>query len=70
MTGCPALSPKELKLALANLRGRHALRNRALVILGVRTGLRISELLVLKIVRCGWENDHGTLLRRPPVHDG
>ena len=49
MIGCPALSPKELKLALANLKGRYALRDRALVTLGVRTGLRISELLALKV---------------------
>ena len=31
MIGCPALSTKELKLALANLKGRFALRDRALV---------------------------------------
>ncbi len=49
MIGCPALSPKELKLALAHLKGRYALRDRALVTLGVRTGLRISELLALKV---------------------
>jgi integrase len=47
--GCPALSPKELKLALAHLKGRYTLRDRALVILGVRSGLRISELLALKV---------------------
>jgi site-specific recombinase XerD len=34
---------------LANLKGRFALRDRALVTLGVRTGLRISELLALKV---------------------
>jgi integrase len=49
MIGCPALSPKELKLALASLNGRYALRDRALIILGVRSGLRISELLALKV---------------------
>ena len=49
MIGCPALSPKELKLALANLNGRYALRDRAIVTLGVRTGLRISELLSIKV---------------------
>ena len=49
MIGCPALSPKELRLALANLKGRFALRDRALVTLGVRTGLRISELLALRV---------------------
>jgi site-specific recombinase XerD len=49
MIGCPALSAKELKLALVNLKGRYALRNRALVTLGVRSGLRVSELLALKV---------------------
>jgi len=49
MIGCPALSPKELKLALASLKGRYALRDRALIILGVHSGLRISELLSLKV---------------------
>lgn len=41
MIGCPALSLKELKLALKHLTDRHALRNRAIVILGVRSGLRV-----------------------------
>jgi integrase len=49
MIGCPALSPKELKLALASLSGRYVLRDRALIMLGVRSGLRISELLAIKI---------------------
>jgi site-specific recombinase XerD len=49
MIGCPALSPKQLQLALKHLTGRHALRNRAIVVLGVRSGLRISELLALRV---------------------
>ncbi len=49
MRGCPSLSPSQLRLALRQLTGRHGLRNRALVILGVRSGLRISELLSLKV---------------------
>jgi integrase len=49
MIGCPALTKKELNLALKNLRGRWRWRNRALLILGVRTGLRISELLSLRV---------------------
>jgi site-specific recombinase XerD len=43
------LNPKQLKLALAKLKGKYALRNQALVTLGVRSGLRISEPLSLKI---------------------
>jgi integrase len=57
MIGCPALSPKELKRALANLNGRHASRNRALVVLGVRSGLRISELLALKVGQV-WDGEN------------
>ena len=49
MIGCRALSPKQFQLALKHLTGRHALQNRALVILGVRSGLRISELLALRV---------------------
>jgi integrase len=49
MIGCPALTKKEFNLALKNLRGRWRWRNRALLILGVRTGLRISELLSLRV---------------------
>lgn len=49
MIGCPALSPKELKFALLKLNGRYALRNRALVTLGIKSGLRISELLPLEV---------------------
>ena len=55
--GCTALSPKELKRALANLNGRHALRNRALLLLGVRSGLRISELLALRVGQV-WDGDN------------
>ena len=49
MKGCPPLSAKELRLALRHLRGRYKLRDRALLVLGVRTGMRISELLSLHI---------------------
>ena len=56
MTGCPALSPKQLRLTLKNLNGQHALRNRALVMLGVRSGLRISELLAIKVGQV-WAGD-------------
>jgi site-specific recombinase XerD len=49
MRGCPALTSKQQKLALFQLNGKYALRNRALLILGVRSGMRISELLSLKV---------------------
>jgi len=49
MKGCPALSKPQLNLALRHLRGRYRWRNRALLTLGVRTGLRISELLSLRL---------------------
>jgi integrase len=49
MKGCPALTNQQAKLALRHLRGRYRLRDRALLILGIRTGLRISELLSLRV---------------------
>ncbi len=60
MRGCPALTPKQLKRALANLKGKYALRNQAMVILGVRSGLRISELLSLKVSQL-WDGDRSFL---------
>jgi integrase len=48
--GCPALTPKQVKKSLSLLKGRYRWRNRALVTLGIRTGLRISELLALRVV--------------------
>lgn len=47
--GCPALTPIQLRKSLNLLKGRYRWRDRAMVILGVRTGLRISELLSLRI---------------------
>jgi integrase len=61
MIGCPALTKPELNLALRNLRGRWRWRNRALLILGVRTGLRISELLSLRV---GQVHDGEKILER------
>ena len=49
MRGCPALTKPEINLALRHLRGRYRWRNRALLVLGIRTGLRISELLSLEL---------------------
>jgi integrase len=47
--GCPPLTPKQLETSLRLLKGRYRWRNRALVILGVRSGLRISELISLRV---------------------
>jgi hypothetical protein len=49
MIGCSALSTNQLQLILKTFTGRHALRNRALLMLGVRSGLCINELLALKV---------------------
>jgi integrase len=49
MRGCPSLTPTQYKLALRHLRGRHRWRNRALMVLMARTGLRISEALALRV---------------------
>jgi integrase len=49
MKGCPPLTAKQYRVALRHLRGRHRWRDRALLVLGVRTGLRISELLSLRV---------------------
>lgn len=49
MIGCRPLSDDELADVVAVLNGEWGNRNKALVILGVTTGFRISELLSLKI---------------------
>jgi integrase len=49
MRGCPALSSGQLRSTLRHLRGRYRLRDRALVLLGVHSGLRIAELLSLQV---------------------
>jgi len=49
MKGCPALTKPQINLTLRHLKGRWRWRNRALLTLGIRTGLRISELLSLEL---------------------
>jgi integrase len=49
MKGCQPLSPKQYRIALRRLKGRYRWRDRALLTLGVRTGMRISELLSIRI---------------------
>ena len=50
MKGCRPFSDAEVALVLEHLTGPYALRDRALFLLGVRSGFRISELLSLR--RC------------------
>jgi integrase len=50
MKGCRPFSDAEVVLVLQHLSGPFALRDRALFLLGVRSGFRISELLSLR--RC------------------
>lgn len=49
MKGCRPLTDEEIKRVLAKLSGRYAARNRALFVLGLKTGFRISEMLSLRI---------------------
>ena len=65
MKGCPALTKPQINLALRNLRGRWRWRNRALLTLGIRTGLRISELLSLEL---GQVYQGGQVLPRLYLH--
>lgn len=48
--GCRPLSEAELHRALGCFDGHYAARDRAMFILGVKTGFRISELLSLRLV--------------------
>ncbi len=48
-SGCSALSDDEYKATLASFEGRYVCRDRALFVLGSRTGFRISELLSLTV---------------------
>jgi site-specific recombinase XerD len=49
MKGCRALTSEEVKLISDSFYGQYGNRNRTLFLLGCKTGLRISELLSLKI---------------------
>ena len=48
-TGCRPLSSAECERVLAAFEGRYQLRDRALFLLGIKTGYRISELLAIRI---------------------
>jgi integrase len=49
MPGCRPLTDDEVDLVLQSFGGRYALRDRALFLLGIYTGFRITELLSLRL---------------------
>jgi integrase len=49
MKGCRPLIDEEVKAILNVFTGKHAARNRALFMLGIKSGFRIAELLSLKV---------------------
>ncbi len=49
MRGCRPLTPAEVERVLAAFEGPSAARDRALFLLGVKSGFRISELLSLRV---------------------
>ena len=56
MKGCRPLTDHEVALIAGSFTGQYVMRNRALFLLGVRSGFRISELLSLRlkdVFRCG-----------------
>jgi len=67
MKGCRPLTDQEVGLIAESFTGQYALRNRALFLLGVRSGFRISELLSLRIkdvFRCGQTVNRVSVNRR------
>jgi integrase len=64
MKGCRPLTDVEVALALKSFGGRYALRDKALFLLGVKSGFRISELLSLRL---GDVLQHGQLVDRVTV---
>jgi len=64
MKGCRPLRDREVLRILGMLRGRYAARDRALVLLGIKSGFRISELLSLRL---GDVIQHGRLVDRVTV---
>jgi integrase len=65
MHGCRAFIDDEVKLIAKSFGGRYATRNRALFVSGVRTGLRISELLSLTV---GDVQQHRRMVEAVSVH--
>ena len=49
MKGCNGFTTKNIKQIIDYKNGKHETRDKALILLGIATGMRISELLSLKI---------------------
>lgn len=64
MKGCRPLTEAEVALVQASFGGRYAVRDRALFLLGVKSGFRISELLSLRL---GDVFQHGHVVDRVTV---
>jgi len=67
MKGCRPLTDEEVKLISQSFSGTFAKRNKALFVVGVRSGFRVSELLALRVgdvQQHGKIVDHVTVARR------
>jgi integrase len=64
MKGCRPLTAAEVRVVLQSFGGRYARRDRALFLLGVKSGFRITELLSLRV---GDVLQHGQLVDRVTV---
>jgi integrase len=64
MKGSRPLTVDEVKLIEKSIGGRFGLRNRAMFLLGVKAGFRISELLSIRVGDC---RQYGKLLDRVTV---
>lgn len=65
MSGCRALTDSEITRVCESIDGRYALRNKALFLLGLYTGYRISEILSLKVGM--FYGDYGQLLEEVTI---
>ena len=65
MKGCRPLTSGEVQLLQQSFGGRYAARDKALFILGVKSGFRISELLSLRV---GDVLQYGRVVDRVTVH--
>jgi integrase len=64
MKGCRPLTPEDVELVSCSFGGVYAARDKALFLLGVKSGFRISELLTLRV---GDMSPHGRLVDRVTV---